>query len=106
MGGDALIGVSELNGRIPAELTTFVGRHDELAQLSEKTAASRLVTVVGPGGVGKTRLAVHAATRLGAQIHGPVRFADLSVLREPDLVADVVAEALGVAPASGQSAVS
>ncbi|WP_344679442.1 BTAD domain-containing putative transcriptional regulator [Saccharopolyspora taberi] len=50
-------------GRLPAVLTTFVGRDDELKLLAELLETSRLVTVLGPGGVGKTRLAVEAASR-------------------------------------------
>ncbi|MFI6481688.1 BTAD domain-containing putative transcriptional regulator [Nonomuraea sp. NPDC050663] len=50
-------------GRLPARLTSFVGRKRELAQLGSLLAGSRLVTIVGPGGAGKTRLALEAADR-------------------------------------------
>ncbi|MEU2629873.1 hypothetical protein, partial [Kitasatospora sp. NPDC007106] len=48
-------------GRLPADLTGFVGRRSELADLARLLDTSRLVTVTGPGGVGKTRLALRAA---------------------------------------------
>ena len=52
-------------GNLPAEVTSFVGRRAELAEARKKLAGARLVTLVGPGGVGKTRLAVRVATDLG-----------------------------------------
>jgi MoxR-like ATPase len=51
-------------GNLPAEATTFVGRRRELGELRAQLATSRLVSLVGPGGVGKTRLAIRAATDL------------------------------------------
>src|ERR1700694_3354010 len=51
-------------GNLPPELTSFVGRHRELAELRKKLASARLVSLVGPGGVGKSRLAIRAATDL------------------------------------------
>ncbi|NBE94331.1 AfsR/SARP family transcriptional regulator [Nonomuraea sp. KC401] len=62
----------------PAQLTSFVGREDELARLAT-LRATRLVTIVGPGGTGKTRLAVEAATRRA----GETCFADLSLADVP-----------------------
>ena len=55
-------------GNIPAEATSFVGRRHELAEARRMLAAARLVSLVGPGGVGKTRLAVRLATDLGARL--------------------------------------
>jgi predicted ATPase len=78
------------------ELTRFVGRTDEVAQLVEALATERLITLTGPGGCGKTRL----ATRVGAEVLG--RFAhgcwlvDLAPTTDGDLVALLVAHALGV----------
>ncbi|MET7396978.1 LuxR C-terminal-related transcriptional regulator [Dactylosporangium sp. NPDC005572] len=79
----------------PAPLTSLVGREREAAEVRERLGTHRLVTLVGPGGVGKTRLALHVA--------GPgVFFADLAPVTE-DLVGDVVARALGVVPEPGWS---
>ena len=54
-------------GNLPAEATSFVGRRRELAELRKKLATVRLVTLVGPGGVGKTRLAVRSGTDLSRE---------------------------------------
>jgi MoxR-like ATPase len=51
-------------GNLPAEATSFVGRRRELAEIRKTLAGARLVSLVGPGGVGKTRLAVRVATDL------------------------------------------
>jgi MoxR-like ATPase len=51
-------------GNLPAELTTFIGRRREVQDVKARLSAGRLVTLVGPGGVGKTRLALQVATDL------------------------------------------
>ena len=57
-------------GKLPAESTSFVGRRRELAELRKKLSAARLVTLVGPGGVGKSRLALRASTDLARGFKG------------------------------------
>ena len=52
------------SGNLPADATTFVGRRNELAEVRRKLATARLVSLVGPGGVGKTRLGLRIATDL------------------------------------------
>src|ERR1035438_7098354 len=52
-------------GNLPAEATSFIGRRRELAEVRKKLAQARLVSLVGPGGVGKTRLAIRLSTDLG-----------------------------------------
>ncbi|HEV2892472.1 MAG TPA: BTAD domain-containing putative transcriptional regulator, partial [Actinomycetota bacterium] len=81
------------HGRRPpaARPTSFVGRERELALVGEAIAAAPLVTLVGPGGVGKTRLAQEVA-----DLQDPVWWVDLAPLRDPDAVAYAVAEAAGV----------
>lgn len=89
--------------RLPARLTSFVGRKPELDQLASLLAAARLVTVVGPGGAGKTRLALEAAGRDPAHQGGHVWFAPLaSVGPQSDRLADAVLGALGGGYGSGQ----
>ncbi|MFG2039489.1 BTAD domain-containing putative transcriptional regulator [Dactylosporangium sp. NPDC048998] len=78
-------------GTLPAPLTRLVGREDELERLAGLRGA-RLVTLVGPGGAGKTRLAVEAAGRDGRE----VSFADLTRVEDGDLVPHAVAGALGL----------
>ncbi|MFI6907886.1 BTAD domain-containing putative transcriptional regulator [Nonomuraea sp. NPDC050394] len=74
--------------RLPATLTSFVGRERELARLAELLAAARLVTIVGPGGAGKTRLALEAAAVDRAHGQGRVWFVPLAGVddRLPDAV--------------------
>jgi predicted ATPase/class 3 adenylate cyclase len=78
-------------------LSTFIGRDRELDELEQTLAESRLVTVAGPGGVGKTRTALHLAHRLlDGRYPDGVFFVDLAPLADPALVATTVAEAIGV----------
>ncbi|MFD8424866.1 ATP-binding protein [Streptomyces sp. NPDC059466] len=82
------------HGNLPLELDAFVGRAGELARLAEALERSRLVTVTGMGGVGKSRLAARAAARTDAR--DGVWRAELAAVRDPDLVAYAVVEALGL----------
>jgi predicted ATPase/DNA-binding SARP family transcriptional activator len=75
---------------VPAQLTSFVGRTGELARLRSLTSSSRLVTVLGPGGTGKTRLVVEAARDRDAC------FVDLSPVESGDLVPHALLGALGL----------
>ncbi|MEV0090098.1 BTAD domain-containing putative transcriptional regulator [Streptomyces sp. NPDC050738] len=81
--------------RLPARLTSFVGRERELSQLAALMAASRLVTVVGPGGAGKTRLSLEAVGRDKAQERGRVWFVPLAGVGAPGQLADAVLGAVG-----------
>ncbi|MEC3952836.1 BTAD domain-containing putative transcriptional regulator [Nocardia sp. CDC153] len=76
---------------LPARLTGFIGREDELAELTGLLGDSRLVTIVGPGGGGKTRLALEA---MDHHASGAVFFVPLAELGAPDQLADAVAGAL------------
>ncbi|MCU1645058.1 MAG: Non-specific serine/threonine protein kinase [Nocardia sp.] len=76
---------------LPARLTSFVGRDSELEGLAKLLATSRLVTIVGPGGAGKTRLSLEAMSRYHG---GPVFFVPLAEIGAPDQFADAVARAL------------
>lgn len=77
--------------RLPAQFTSFVGRELELAQLIPLLAQSRLVTLLGPGGTGKTRLALEA----GAGVRGDVSFVELAALTDGAQLAPAVIAALG-----------
>ncbi|MFE5595316.1 ATP-binding protein [Streptomyces sp. NPDC056549] len=81
---------------LPAELNRFVGRTAEQAALTALLGTSRLVTVVGVGGVGKTRLALRAAAGAQKRYGEGVRLAELAPLRDPDLVAYALVESLGL----------
>ncbi|MFD3842270.1 ATP-binding protein [Streptomyces sp. NPDC058642] len=78
------------DGNLPLELDAFVGRSAELAALSLALEGSRLVTLTGPGGIGKSRLAARAALRDGAWR------VDLASVRDPEFVDFAVVEALGL----------
>ncbi len=81
-------------GNLPAEATSFIGRRHELAEARKKLATARLVSLVGPGGVGKTRLAVRAATDLGRGFADGAWLVELAELHDPALVGDAVSAAL------------
>jgi predicted ATPase/DNA-binding CsgD family transcriptional regulator len=81
---------------LPTPLTTFVGRVTELAALTDALCSARLVTVVGPGGCGKTRLAVAAAGRAVDRWSDGVRWVDLAATGDPGVVPELVAGALGL----------
>jgi predicted ATPase/DNA-binding SARP family transcriptional activator len=86
----------EQRHNLPAPLTSFVGRQPELADVEQLLAASRLLTLTGPGGVGKTRLALEAAARVVADFPDGAFFCDLAPLSAPGLVPRTVARTLGV----------
>ena len=79
-----------------APATTFVGREDALAELTSRVAPGRLLTIVGPGGMGKTRLAVELGLRVADAWSDGVWIADLSKATNGRLVAAAVADSLGV----------
>ena len=81
---------------LPAELTSLVGRRKELLELHQVLASSRLVSLTGAGGVGKTRLAIRLAASLVDVFRNGVWLVDLAALTSPDLVPQTVATALGV----------
>ncbi len=83
---------------LPAFPTAFVGRHDDLSALRERLEGARLVTITGPGGTGKTRLAVEAAAAERDRYTDGVTFVDLSATTEPALVCHDIAQALGLRP--------
>jgi predicted ATPase/DNA-binding CsgD family transcriptional regulator len=81
-------------GNLPAEATSFVGRRRELAEVRRKLATARLISLVGPGGVGKTRLAIRAATDLARGFSGGAWLVELAELQDPALVGNAVMAAL------------
>ena len=88
--------------RLPAAVDALVGRERELAELARLLAGERLVTLTGPGGIGKTRLAQEAARAAGTRFPAGVAFIDLAPLREPGLVLPSIARALLVDESGGQ----
>ncbi|MEU6124811.1 LuxR C-terminal-related transcriptional regulator [Streptomyces sp. NPDC047123] len=89
------------SGQLPAELTSFVGRVDELARVRAAFEYARLVTLVGPGGVGKSRTALRAAAGLGERFPDGIWLAELSALRDPELIPATLAAVLELPEQSG-----
>jgi predicted ATPase/DNA-binding SARP family transcriptional activator len=82
-------------GRLPQPLTACIGRESELAAVAALLEANRLVTLTGPGGTGKTRLAVEAAQRLAAAGRS-VHLVELAPVADPSRLPEVVLDALGL----------
>src|SRR5258705_4387969 len=82
--------------RLPACLMRMLGRSDALAAIQAKLAEQKFVTIVGPGGIGKTTVAVAVAHEMGTIFNSQIYFVDLSALGGATLVAPAVAAALGI----------
>ncbi|MDP9367270.1 MAG: tetratricopeptide repeat protein [Chloroflexota bacterium] len=93
---------------LPSPLTPFVGREAEVASLCSllRQDGIRLVTLTGPGGIGKTRLALRVASDLRHEFADGVRFISLAAVTDPDLLPVTIAGALGVREESHRSALT
>ncbi|MEV0464770.1 protein kinase [Nocardia tengchongensis] len=83
-------------GDLPPELTSFVGRRNEVTEVKNLLASARLVTLTGIGGVGKTRLALHSAATVRREFGDGLWLVELADVSDPTLLVDVVAAALGL----------
>jgi predicted ATPase len=89
---------------LPAELTSFVGRRREIADVKRLLSRSRLVTLTGVGGVGKTRLAYRVTAEVRRAFPDGVWLAELAELEDPALLAETIAEVVGIQDHSARSA--
>jgi predicted ATPase/DNA-binding CsgD family transcriptional regulator len=94
--GSAIRSMPAWPAGLPAPLTPFVGRAGELTEIARLVTANRLVTLVGTGGVGKTRMAIEVAAGLQSRFADGLDLIDISTVTEPELVPAAVARALGV----------
>ena len=87
---------------LPTQLTTFVGRDAELAEAAALLGTTRLLTLTGPGGTGKTRLSLQLAARVSDDFPDGIFFVTLEPIRDPMLVAPRIAGAVGVSEGSAR----
>ena len=95
--------VREIANNLPGQNTSFIGRERECAELRALLLKSRLVTLLGMGGLGKTRLSLQVASEIVGQFPDGVWFLDLAPIRDPALVVGEAAQVLGVREEPGRS---
>ncbi|HET7686647.1 MAG TPA: adenylate/guanylate cyclase domain-containing protein [Candidatus Limnocylindria bacterium] len=100
----ALSTVDGVLNNLPRRLTRFVGREREIEELLEMLAATRLLSLTGPGGTGKTRLSLEVAARSLETFGDGVFFVELSPVGEAEMVAATIAQTLGLPDRGGRSA--
>jgi predicted ATPase/class 3 adenylate cyclase len=86
---------------LPTQLSSFLGRERELAEVEALLEKARLLTLTGPGGTGKTRLALQVAARVADSFPDGIYFVPLASLRDPELVPGTIAHELGLADRGG-----
>jgi len=101
--GEWWLPVRDIPHNLPHQGTSFVGREQELDEVKEFLGKSRLVTLVGMGGLGKTRLCIQAAAELIHQFPDGVWFLDLAPLHDPALVVGEAAQVIGVNEEPGRT---
>lgn len=98
----ALRTLDAVPNNLPLQVTSFVGRRDELARALGLLQGSRVLTITGTGGTGKTRLALQIGAEVGAAFRDGVFFVDLAPIHDPALVASQVLKGMGGQSASGR----
>ena len=98
------LGNLALPNNLPAQLSTFIGRARELSEVRALVDSSRMVTLTGAGGCGKTRLSLQVAAEMLDGAGDGVWLVELAAVSDPDAVPLVISGALGIAPQAGQAA--
>src|SRR5258708_4194646 len=96
----ALRTLDAIQNNLPTQLTSFIGRAAEVSEVKRLLENTRLMTLTGPGGIGKTRLSLQVAAEVARYFPGGEYFVPLSAVRDPELIASALAQVLGV-PVSG-----
>lgn len=91
---------------LPPQGTSFIGREQQILEVKERLSSARLLTLTGPGGTGKTRLAIRVAEEVIAEFEHGCWFVPLHALRDPDLVPSTIAGSLGVQIAGDRPVIS
>jgi predicted ATPase/DNA-binding CsgD family transcriptional regulator len=94
--------VDEIRAHLPEEPNTFVGRERELVELRQLLHRTRALTLSGPGGIGKTRLALRLLATAAAEFPDGVWFVELADLRQPELVVSRIAAVIGITEEAGR----
>jgi predicted ATPase/class 3 adenylate cyclase len=97
-----LTSLSTLKHNLPAQLSSFVGREQELADVQQRLASTRLLTLLGPGGMGKTRLMLRVAEEVVDQYADGVWLVELAPVTDPSTIAERIAAALNVQQQPGR----
>jgi predicted ATPase/DNA-binding XRE family transcriptional regulator len=100
---EVLTALSALRNNLPAPVDSFIGRRTELAEISAALRADRLVTLTGPGGSGKTRLAIEAASLLLPAFPDGVWLVPLATITDGNRLTEITAQALKVPDKAGQA---
>jgi predicted ATPase/class 3 adenylate cyclase len=98
-----LSSIATASNNLPSQLTSFIGRARELKEAKEKLLSARLLTLIGPGGTGKTRLSLQLGAEVLSHFADGVWFVELAPLADPVLVLQTIANALGVRAQMGRS---
>jgi len=101
--GTAAGGIRPVPSRLPRPRTSFVGREYEIAEARGLLDCNRLLTLTGPGGCGKTRLAIALAAGAADRFAQGVQFVSLAAIRDPSLVPVSIAQSIGLQDARGRS---
>lgn len=97
------VAANSIPNNLPLQLTSFVGRERELGEVARLLLTTRLLTLIGAGGSGKTRLGLEVASQLLKGFLGGVWLVELAALSDPELVPQATASALGVREAPGRA---
>src|SRR5512139_1724984 len=99
----ALNTLDSFPNNLPVQLTSFIGREREIAEIKQELTDHRLVTLTGSGGTGKTRLSLQVAADLLDQFKHGVWFVELAPLADPDLIPQAILSALGIQAQQGRN---